>query len=345
MHNDQVNTELSLFCPRKSCPCYQSADNKITKDGIYTTKSDPVPRQMFYCHKGEHRFSGTGYSDLFGKHGSFKECEQAAKLATYGLSTEPVADVLGRDIRTVETWLKAIGQKGQHFHMFLCLTIKINILFLQMDELWSYIKNKNSQLWVFIALEAETKFQICFELGSRTVYTAGRLVKTLVKFGKWGKDHILKVTTDKMAAYKNALNKYMKDIPYVYLLIVKRRVKRRLVTVKKVFVKGASEDFPGKSQNPSFIERLNLTLRQHVSYLQRKTLGYCKCKANFSIFMWLNLFNYNYVQLHKSLRIKINYNDEKFIKKYKHNTPAMKIGLTNSQLTWIYLITVPIPRK
>ena len=115
------------------------------------------------------------------------------------------------------------------------------------------------------------------------------------------------MTTDKLAAHKNALNKYMKDIPYVYLQIVKRRIKRRLITVKKVFVKGAPVDFPSQSQNTSFIERLNLTLRLHVSYLQRKTLGYCKCKANFSIFMWLNLFNYNYVQLHKSLRIKINY--------------------------------------
>ena len=348
MQNDQVNTDLSLFCPRKSCQWYQSADNKITKDGIYTTKSDSVPRQMFYCHKGEHRFSETGYSELFGKHGSFKEYVQAAKLVAHGLSAEPIADVLERDIRTVETWLKAISKKGQQFHLFLCLAIKINIIFLQMDELWSYVINKKKQLWVFIALESESKFQICFELGSRTVYTAKRLVKTLKKLGNWDRGHILKVTTDKLAAYKNALEKYMKDIPYVYLQIVKRRIKRRLVTVKKVFVKGVAKDFPGKSQNTSFIERLNLTLRQHVSYLQRKTLGYCKSKLNFSIIMWLNQFNYNYIQFHKSLRIKINDDDdddEKFVKKYKHNTPAMKIGLTNSQLTWKYLITVPIPRE
>ena len=152
-----------------------------------------------------------------------------------------------------------------------------------MDELWSYIKNKKRQLWVFIALESETKFQIFFELGSRTICTANRLVKTMKKLGDWDNGHILKVTTDKLAAYKNALNKYMKNIPYVYLQIVKRRVKCRLITVKKVFVKGTDKDFPGKSQNTSFIERLNLTLRQHVSYLRRKTLGYCKSKANFSM--------------------------------------------------------------
>ncbi len=156
---------------------------------------------------------------------------------------------------------------------------------------------------------------------------------------------MLKVTTDKLAAYKNALANIMGDIQYVYLQIVKRRVKRRLVTVKKFFVKGTAEDFPGKVQNSSFIERLNLTLRQHVSYLQRKTLGYCKSKINFSIIMWINLFNYNYIQFHKSLRVRINDNDEKFVSKFEHNTPAMKIGLTNSQLNWRYMITAPIPRE
>ncbi|WP_027355015.1 IS1 family transposase, partial [Desulfosarcina sp. BuS5] len=89
--------------------------------------------------------------------------------------------------------------------------------FLQMDELWSYLKNKSQQLWVFIALESTTKFWIGFELGSRTTYTANRLVKGIKKLGKWGKDNILKVATDKLAAYKNALENIMSEIPYAYL--------------------------------------------------------------------------------------------------------------------------------
>ena len=146
--------------------------------------------------------------------------------------------------------------------------------------------------------------------------------------------------------------------------------------------------------------------RQHISYLHRKTLGYCKNKLNFTNVMWINLFNYNYIQFHKSLRIQIrnedeltspnrrtdlgqlcsiskykscrnselfqdfctlksgkdglklwcivgevisssflNNENEKFIKKYNHNTPVMQMGLTNFPLNWRYLITVPIPRK
>ncbi len=72
----EINAELTLFCPS-----YHKSDNKLTKDGVYITRNDPIPRQMFYCWGGKHRFSETGYSALFGKQGSFKKYEQVAKLS------------------------------------------------------------------------------------------------------------------------------------------------------------------------------------------------------------------------------------------------------------------------
>jgi DNA-binding CsgD family transcriptional regulator len=44
----------------------------------------------------------------------------AAKMTSYGLSYEQVADILGRDVRTVEQWLKNIGKKSEKFHIFIC---------------------------------------------------------------------------------------------------------------------------------------------------------------------------------------------------------------------------------
>jgi IS1 family transposase len=265
-----------------------------------------------------------------------------AKMNCYGLSGEKIADVLDKDVRTIETWLSAIGHKAEQFHVFICLAIQLNLFFVQMDELWSFIGNKSHQLWVFIAIDAPTKFWINFELGSRTNNTASRLVLQLKSFSSLPKGTIIKFTTDKLAAYKNALQKHFVEIPYHYLQIVKQRYKRRLVTIKKCFVKGSEKDFPKGTQNTSFIERFNLTLRQHVSYLTRKTLGFCKSKINFEHNLWINLFNYNYIQFHKSLRIKISENSEKFKKRYQHNTPAMKMGLTKKALSWRYLLTIPI---
>lgn len=111
LEHSNLSTELQLFCPRRACPCHQSLDNKITKDDTYTIKHDCVARQMFYCAGGQHRFSETGYSKLFGKHGSFKEYKQAAKMSCLGVSTDAIADVLVKDPRTIATWQRSISKK------------------------------------------------------------------------------------------------------------------------------------------------------------------------------------------------------------------------------------------
>jgi IS1 family transposase len=342
---DKINTTLPLFCPRHDCKFYGLYDNKITRDGTYITKNDNVKRQMFYCGSGKHRFSETGYSGLFGKHGSFKEYTQASKLFSFGLSNDKIADVLEKDQRTIDTWRNNIGSKSKIFHITICMLAGLAIEFLQMDELWSFFKRKNNQLWIFTAIESKTKFWITFEFGSRTVWTAIRLLKSIKMLLKISDDTVIKITTDKFAAYKNALGKVFYNITYYYLQIAKRRYRKKLITVKKFFVKGASENFPSGTQNTSFIERLNLTLRQNISFLRRKTLGYCKNTANLKNIMWINLFNYNYIRPHKSLRSRINNKKSKFTEFYKHNTPAMVTGLTSAPLTWRDLITAPVLKE
>ena len=344
LNTPEINAELTLFCPRQSCACYQKKTNKLTKDGTYITKNDPIARQMFYCWGGKHRFSETGYSELFGKHGSFKQYEQVAKLSCYSVSSHAIADVLELDQRTVETWQRCISKKSDKFHTFICTLLTLNVLFLQMDELWSYLGKKHKQLWVFIGFEVDSRFWINFELGSRTTQSATKLVSGIKKYLKpFSTDKPLKIATNKLAAYKNALQSIFTESPYVYLQIVKRPIHKRLVSVKKCFVKGTAADFTGKSQNTSYIERFNLTLRQRVSYLQRKSLGYCKSKSNFNAILWINLFDYNYRRTHKSLRLAVKQpTSQRFQKKWQHRSPAMAMRLTNQPLSWRFLFLVPI---
>ena len=214
---DHLPPHFKLFCPRRDCPCYQSLDNHITKDGTYTTQNDGVVRQMFNCGKGKHRFSETGYCELFGKHGSFKEYELMSKLTCYGLSVDAIADVLLKDTRTIATWQRGVSKKASRFHDVICLSIPLTVLFIQMDELWSFLRNKTSQLWVFVGFEVDSRFWMNFELGSRTTHTATRLVTGIKRYlGKLPGINPLKVATDKLAAYKNALQSVFKDRDYVY---------------------------------------------------------------------------------------------------------------------------------
>ena len=341
----KLNTNLNLFCPRKNCPHHNNPNNKITKDGCYTTIGDKEDRQMFRCCEGKHRFSETCFSGLWGKQGSFKEYEQAAKLFCYGLSIEAIADVLGKDARTINSWLINMSKKSNLFHKMMCKNLTTVLSFIQMDELWSFLKKKKRQLWVFIGFDVDSRFWINFELGSRTNHNAKKLVTGIKAWLKNSVNQKLKITTDKLAAYKNAIASIFSDIPHVYMQVVKRRKNKRLITVEKCFVEGTAADFTGKTQNTSYIERFNLTLRQRTSYLCRKTLGFCKKQANLEAVLWLNLFDYNYLRNHKGLRIAIDDGTEKkrFKRKWIHRTPAMALNLTTQVLTWRFLFVAPIP--
>jgi hypothetical protein len=65
------NTQL--FCPNKECSCYGKLNHNIICYGTYTTKNDNIPRQRFQNTTCGCTFSETAFSEIYGKHGSFKE--------------------------------------------------------------------------------------------------------------------------------------------------------------------------------------------------------------------------------------------------------------------------------
>ncbi len=233
----------ALFVPVEIAPT--TWNQRITSPKMEPTQSSRMYKddRDFTAHGGEHRFSEMAYSSLFGHHGSFQEYVQTAKMTTYGLSCDQIADVLERDSRTILQWQQALGKKSQRFHLALCTLIGLTLTFIQMDEIWSYLKRKKRQLWVFITLEAETKFWINFELGSRTGQTANPLLKNLVSLMRKGFEHFLLITTDKLAASEKAIANNLKKVHYAYLQIVKQRRNKRLVTVKKRIVQGKEANF------------------------------------------------------------------------------------------------------
>jgi hypothetical protein len=72
-------------------------------------------------------FCKAPYSPLFGHHGSLKEYVQMAKLTTYRLSPEQIADVLEHDPRTIRAWQTALGQKSRSVHLALCPLIGLTL--------------------------------------------------------------------------------------------------------------------------------------------------------------------------------------------------------------------------
>ena len=75
--------------------------------------------------------------------------------------------------------------------------------------------------------------------------------------------------------------------------------------------------------NTSFIERLNLTIRQGSAYLSRRTLAHARSAARLEDHLELLRCHYNFVRPHGALTFG-----------RETRTPAMQAGLATRQLTF-----------
>lgn len=111
--------------------------------------------------------------------------------------------------------------------------------------------------------------------------------------------------------------------------VVKQRIRRRLIQVKQRLVSGNLDHIRAKlvahgwGINTAFIERFNLTLRQHVSALGRRVLAYAQTEAGLSRQLALVYLYYNFALPHAALR------QPGQERRQQERAPAMALGLTD----------------
>jgi transposase InsO family protein len=99
--------------------------------------------------------------------------------------------------------------------------------------------------------------------------------------------------------------------------------------------------------NTAFIERLNLTLRQGVSFLARRTWGMAQSTPELEVSLeWWRAY-YHYVRYHESLRVKLSQllarKGKQTPRRYRRRTPAMAAGFTPHHWTVFELLSFPLP--
>ena len=138
------------------------------------------------------------------------------------------------------------------------------------------------------------------------------------------------IATDGFAFYAKVVRRVFGPA-CLYGQVIKTRRNDRIVKVERRAVIGAawrlekalrdSED--SSKLNTSFIERLNLTIRQGSAYLFRRTICHARWKERLEDHLELLRCYYNFVRPHRAL---------KFGREVR--TPAMQAGLTTRRLTF-----------
>ena len=302
-----------------------------------------------------------------------------------GLGIRAVARVFEVDPNTVLVWLVDAADHARAFSQYFLHDVRVTQV--QLDELFALLSAVNagevseaeaitrlsrSPHWVWVALDPVTKLLLTIDIGDRTLAMAQGVVHQVVQVLAPGCMPLL--LTDGFKEYTTALlthyghwvhperrqargptprPRWLPRPGLLYAQVVKTVRRRRLVGVTHRVVFGTLEAIQqvlaayGWQINTAFVERLNLTIRQHVAAVGRRVSTLCKGEAGVRQQLALYHMYYNFCLPHASLRQPLPLpeptNGPGSAKRWQPQTPAMAAGLTDHVWTLREVLLYRVP--
>jgi IS1 family transposase len=274
-----------------------------------------------------------------------------------GLDRAVMIRFTGHTEATLARWLDRAGAHGQAWHHRYLRQLAPVVL--QLDELHTRVRSVAKARWLWLVIDPVSKLIPALHLGDRKTDDAFALLHQLksclksdwvplflsdgwrayfyaitAHFGSWFRPP--RARTDHWHVHNKLLygqlvkRKRSRKLPYAITRMLWGKRKALIVKLKSVGLSGLIQT--------AFIERVNLTLRQSVAPLRRKT--WSLAQSDHALLMhveWWRLY-YHLVRGHASLRIPV----PGLKGRYRAQTPAMAAGLTDRMWTVGELLRTPI---
>lgn len=215
---------------------------KFCKENCRKAGRQANGRQRYYC-KGCKKYQQWEYRYAGYQPGIVT---MISKLVKESVSIRGIGRILRIALSTVIRRIKSIADTIQK------PPVPLNRKTFELDEIRTYIGNKENQCWIAYALCSQTKQVVDFVVGKRSKRTLRMIVNTLLLSG------VETIKTDK-------LNIYQSLIP--------------------------SQRHISAAYNINHIERNNLNLRTHLKRLSRRTICFSKSlvmlEACLKIYFWI----------------------------------------------------------
>ena len=276
--------------------------------------------RQFQCTSCEGYFLETHGTIFHGKQVAVELIVHVLACLAEGLGIRATARVFEVDPNTVLRWLVEAAEQLTAFSAYFLCDVHVNQV--QLDELYAVLREvkdgtlsedeaikrlERSRHWVWTAIDPESKLVLAIEIGPRTLAMAQCVVHRVVQklaascVPLWltdgNRDYTMAFLAhcgfwhqpERTRAQGPAPQPRWLPLPeLLYAQVVKSYRRRRLVAVKPRVVFGTLEAIEqvlavcGWKINTAFVERLNLSLRQRVAAIGRRSATPCKRQEGLS---------------------------------------------------------------
>src|SRR6266850_1464219 len=303
----QVDTSTH-FCPNPDC-----AYRGWVGWGNLRANGHPNggPWRQLLCIACRCYFLETLGTLLHGKRGSVELIVRVLACLAEGLGIRGTARVFEIDPSTVLQWLVDAAEQLRAFSQHVLHDVRVQQV--QLDELCALLsavkdgtvseaeaieRLERSPQWVWVAMDPESQLLLAIDVGNRTLAMAQRVVHQVVQV--LAPDCAPLCLTDGFREYMTALLTHdgqwvqpprrqskgpmptprWRPLPgLLYAQVVKTVRRRRLVAVQHRVVFGTLDAVNqvlaplGGHINTAFVERIHLTIRQHVAAVGRRVIS------------------------------------------------------------------------
>lgn len=361
-------------CPNPECPHYRRMQQgNVSAIATYLTQSGK--RRIFCCHTCAMRFSETRETVFFDLRTSEEKVMMALKMLLVRVDLAGIGFVLGVTEETVLTWLKRAAHQAEVLNHHLLRNLPVTQV--QRDEMWNFIARKHARetdeageslpegqdgrqgIWVSFA--PEFRLMIAAVVGPRTLDMAQEVVAatkarvaglpaffsdgfTCYRAALIAAFHMMTTfaPTGKRGRPRKPICEPHPDL--IYGQLVKQKKQGKLLTLSTRIVLGTERlTHLGLTISTALVERVNLTLRQALAPLGRKTSSFCKDRERLRQRVVFFQAFYNVARPHMSLRRQLPLRERTrhgaIRPRWRVRTPAMAAGLTDHVWTFRELLT------